>query len=277
MKSIADLIEARFGLPTETGRDMPADGPLARILSRRSHRRFKAAPVAGELLDVLLACAQSASSKSDLMQYSIVVVQDPQSRRALADLGPHLAMAGEAPVLLAFCADVRRIRRLARIRGHEYANDNVDTFMNAVVDAALAFQTFTLAAESVGLGCCGLSAMRWPIERTSAIMELPDGVFPIAGMAVGWPAQEGWISMRLPVTVVVHRDRYDDRNLEAEIDAYDARRHDRHAITPERQRHADLYGVLDFCGWSENVARQLSLPERAEFKDFLASKGINLD
>lgn len=280
-RTIADLIERRFGLPTTAGAGMPAEGPLARILSRRSQRTFKPDPVPDDLLTVLLACAQSAPAKSDLQQYSIIVVQDPAIRRELGSQGKHLDWPSQAPVLLVFCGDVRRIRRLAKMRGHTYANDNTDTFMNAAVDAAIAFETFLLAAESVGLGCCGLSAVRFQIEKTAKALGLPEGVFPVAGMAVGWPAEpetdEKRTSMRLPPEVVVHRDRYDDSKLEAAVTAYDTRRHARQPLLPEKQRHTDKYGALDFCPWSENVTRQLSLPERPAFRAFLAKQGIHPD
>ena len=71
------------------------------------------------------------------------------------------------------------------------------------------------------------------------------------------------ISLRLPPSVVVHRDRYDDSALEQEVEAYDRRRHAHRPIPPQKQRHTAQYGALDYCPWSENVTRQLSLPERA--------------
>ena len=35
-------------------------------------------------------------------------------------------------------------------------------------------------------------------------------------------------------------------------------------------------GDIEGCTWSENAARQLSVPERANFRTWLATKGINL-
>lgn len=271
MKSLAELYKTRFGLDRDIGSDLPDDGALAGILNRRTHRRYTVAPVSSDLLDTLLACAQSAPAKSDLQQYAIIVVEDPKSREVIG------GWEGEAPVFLMFCVDNRRIRRLAKFRGHEYTNDNVDTFMNGCIDAALAMQSFILAAESVGLGCCAISQVRNRIELMCELLALPDGVFPIAGLCVGWPSAPGFVSMRLPPAVVVHRDRYDDSNLESEVDAYDRRRHEIYAIPARSQRHTDKYGVLEFCGWSENVTRQLSLPERAGFKAFLKKHGFSLD
>ena len=270
MKTIAQLIEERFGLETGIGKDMPAEGTVAEILSRRTQRKYRDEPVSDELLEVLLACAQSAPSKSDLQQYSIIVVDDPSSREVIG------GWEGEAPVFLVFCADMRRNQQIAAWRGHGYDNNNIDSFLNASVDAALAMQSLIHAAESLGLGCCPISAIRNRIETICELVGLPDGVYPICGLCIGWPVNEHFVSMRLPPSVVVHRNCYSDSNLEKAVDDYDQRRHEKYAIPPEKQRHTEKYGVLERCVWSENVARQLSLPERPEFKDFLNKHGFDL-
>ena len=275
--SIPDLIAQRFGQSAAGDAAGDQAAALAPILARRSHRRFLPDPVDEDLLSALLACAQSAPSKSDLQQYAIIRVEDAAVRQALGAQGKHLDWPSRAPVLLIFCGDVRRTRRLARLRDRDYANDNADRFMNAAVDTALAMQTFMLAAEAVGLGCCPLSVVRMCIEETSACLGLPAGVFPVAGLAAGRPSGEWRVSMRLPPpSVVVHRDRYDDSNLEAEIAAYDQRRHAREPLETRLQRHVDRYGISDPCPWSDSVTRQLSVPEREEFSRFLAAQGIHL-
>ena len=81
METIADLIGRRFDLETKAGLDMPAEGTLATIINHRSHRRYLEDPVPDSLLAVLLACAQSAPTKSDLQQYSIIVVHGSEARR----------------------------------------------------------------------------------------------------------------------------------------------------------------------------------------------------
>ena len=62
--TIADLIENRYGIPTNTGATMAAEGELANILNHRPHRRFTEDPVSDEILDILLAAAFSAPAKS---------------------------------------------------------------------------------------------------------------------------------------------------------------------------------------------------------------------
>jgi nitroreductase/FMN reductase [NAD(P)H] len=276
MTTVTEMIGDRFAIETDRGSGVAASETIQGLLSRRSLRRYDDREVPDELLDVLLACAQSAPTKSNLQQYSIVVVADPEDRARLQPLCPATDWLATCPVFLVFCADMRRNQRIAGFRGYPHENNNTDTFLNAVVDAALAMQCFITAAESAGLGCAPISEVRNRIAELSDVLGLPDGVFPISGLTAGWPAQPGYVNQRLPSAVVVHRDRYDDANLEAEIEDYDRRRHEIFPVPPRSQRHTDKYGVAEICTWSENVARQLSIPERAGFRDFLTSRGFDL-
>lgn len=275
-KSLAELIEERFGLPSEDGREAPAEGALSAILAHRTHRRFKPDPVPEGLLRTLLACAFSAPSKSDLQQASVVLVKDAAKRQAIAALIPSMPWIGTAPEFMVFCGDGRRIRRICAMRGKPFANDHLEGFMNCAADAAMTLQTFVVAADAAGLGCCPISVVRNHAEAVSAILELPEAVFPFAGLCLGWPAREGWVSLRLPPAATVHIDSYDDSELEAEIDAYDARRHARFAIPDSAQRDVERYGLAPRYGWSEDKARQVSEPERADFGAFLRRRGFSL-
>ena len=269
------LTEGRYGFDLEIPADVP-DGVQA-LLNRRVIRKYKTNPINEQTMALLLSAAQSAPTKSNLQQYSIVIIRDPEVRNAISELVPSMPWVRNAPVIAIFLGDVRRIRRLAEIRGHTYQNNNADTFMNAAVDAALAMQCFITAADYLGLGTCPISYVRNRIDDLAEILDLPDGVFPISGLCVGFPDDAGYVSMRLPQKVVVHQDLYNDDDLETDVKDYDDRNHERFALTPTKQRHTDKYGVLEKCTWSENVARQLSLPERAGFADYLKRKGINLD
>jgi nitroreductase len=276
-RTISDLIEARFGQPTVTGAGQPAEGSLANILERRTHRRYTDQPIEDELLNILLACGLSASSKSDLQQATIIVVDDPEKRTLIGSWIPSMPWIAKAARFLVFCGDNSRIRIAAKLRNKPFPNDNVDQFMNAAVDAGLVMQTFTMAAESVGLGCCPISEVRSHIEALSELLELPECVFPIAGLCVGYPASEGFVSMRLPQSLTVHKDRYNALNRAEQIDDYDHRRDQRFSIPKENQRWTDRYGVADFYGWSEEKSRQYSTPQRAAFIDYLKDRGFAME
>ena len=276
MTATRRLLNERYGRDTGPDDIAPAGETLAGLLSRRCIRRYTDAPVSEELLDVLLACAQSAPTKSNLQQYSIVVTAEHDRLMRLAEICPDTGHLRYCPVFLTFCADMRRMQRIAEFRGHEFSNNSMDGFLNAVVDAAMAMQCFVTAAEAAGLGCAPISDVRNRIEEFSEALALPNGVFPVAGLTLGWPAWDGRMNARLPAEVVVHHEEYDDRGLEAAIEAYDAQRHAAAPIAPANQRHTNRYGVSDSCTWSENAARQLSVAERPGFAEFLRNRGFEL-
>jgi nitroreductase/FMN reductase [NAD(P)H] len=78
--------------------------------------------------------------------------------------------------------------------------------------------------------------------------------------------------VRLPPAVTVHRNRYDASGEAQELSAYDARRE------RAKPRYPEIHGPApEGCSWTENIARQLSVPERAGFRAWLRSRGFALD
>ena len=274
--SINRYIQARFGLACETGSSLKASETISNILTRRSHRAFTRDPVPVDCLDTLFATAFSAASKSDLQQACVIQVKDKSKQRRIADLSPSTRWLADAPVFLVWCGDSRRIRRLSTWRGHEFANDHLDAFMNAAVDAAICMQTFIVAAESLGLGCCPVSEIRNQVQALSDELELPQQVFPVAGLCVGWPQTESRLSMRLPLTTTVKTDVYTDDNLFADVEKYDARREAIEQTPPQQQRAVAQYGVSSHYGWSENRTRQYAQPAREDFGRYIRNQGFNL-
>jgi nitroreductase/FMN reductase [NAD(P)H] len=269
----AELLRARFGIDLP-GVDVPP--AVAPLLDRRVTRRYTDQPVPDSLLDALLAAAQSAPTKSDLQQYSIVVMRDPARIKQIADWIGTMDWIATAPVFLVWCGDMRRNQRLCEQHGMPHANNNLDTFLNTAVDCSLAMAQFIAAAEAIGLGTCPISYVRSHIERVTPLLALPPGVYPVSGLSVGWPVFRRPVSMRLPPSVVVHRERYDDAHQDAEIRAYDERRRVREPVAAGSLKNNDVYPPREGVGWSENVARQLSVPERFGFAAYLRTRGFDL-
>lgn len=267
----ADLIHNRYGtVPFEPPEEVaPA---LAALLDRRVTRRYRADEVPDPLLDTILAAAQSAPSKSDLQQYSIVVTRDPAKIAKVADWIGTMPWIKDAPVLLLFCGDMRRGQQACAKHGRPHANNNMDTFLNTAVDAALAMGMAIAAADAAGLGTCPISYVRSHIEKVAPLFGLPEGVYPVAGLTLGWPLARNEVTPRLPPSVVVHRETYRDSGLEEALSDYDALR------PKQKPRYPEIHGPApEGCTWSENAARQLSVPERFGFRAWLRLRGFALD
>jgi FMN reductase [NAD(P)H] len=274
-KTLQDALAVRFGerLPVDASLDGLAE--LAAIAAHRTHRRYLPRPVSPELVRLLCACALSAPSKSDLQQSDILVVSDAAIRSTIAAKIPDNPWIGTAPAFLVFLANGRRQPFISNLRGKPFPNDHLDLFFNAVSNCSIVLATFIRAAEAVGLGCCPISAIRDHAAFVSELLRLPERVVPVAGMCLGWPSECGYISPRLGLEATVHTDRYSERDLAADIDAYDRRRNE--GRPPWKQRNPDRWGEASFYGWSEDKARQYAEPLRADFGAFVRKKKFNLD
>ena len=268
-------LAARFA----DGQFEPAEGPglesLAVLAGRGSCRAFTNEPVDADLIRLLSAVALSAPSKSDLQQRDIVLVTAPALRAKIDALVGGQAWVAGAPALLIVCGNHARQRLVHKLRGRPFANDHLDAFFNAAVDAAIALGALVSAAEAVGLGCCPISAVRNEAEAVSELLALPEHVFPVAGLALGWPAAAAEISPRLPLAATLHENRFEAELQAAAIEAYDRARA---AAQPyAAQRYTEDFGVAEDYGWSEDKARQYAKPERAKFGAFVRAKGFKLE
>ena len=275
LAKLRSALEGRFSDPPrllDSGEGMET---LAGMAARGSQRDFAEKPVDSDLVRQLCAVALSSPTKSDLQQRDILRISDPELRRAVNRLVGGQAWIAGAPELLIFCGNNRRQRQIHAWRGRPFVNDHLDAFFNAAVDAAIALGAFVTAAEAVGLGCCPVSAVRNEAQRLSDLLGLPDHVFPVAGLALGWPATPAEISQRLPLSITLHEDRFGSGDPKPAVEAYGRARA---ATQPfAKQRFTEDYGEAPDYGWSEDKARQYSRPERADFGAFVRAKGFNLD
>lgn len=276
MKDLLESLEHRFGEAVAAPPEELGDvSTLTRMAARKSDRRYVDKPVSVELLQLLAAVALTSPTKSDMQQRDIIIVKDKDVRGLLEACIPGQTWIPKAPELLVFCANNRRQRQIHEWRGRAFANDHVDAFFNAAVDAGIAMQAFITAAESVGLSCCPISAIRNDSATVSDILGLPDHVFAVAGLGCGWPEGNKPISLRLPLSATVHLDRFSEDGIRAHVDGYDQRRHEVQPMMS--QRNPDEFGVADPYTWSEDKARQYAKPERETFGAFAKAKGFRLE
>ena len=99
----------------------------------------------------------------------------------------------------------------------------------------------------------------------------------MAGLTAGWPGEERDVTLRLPPSVVVHQNTYNDDALAEEIDIYDQRRHDRRPIPEASYLHTEEFDLPEFYGWSEKQARRLAKPGNLkDLRAYLEDNGFEL-
>jgi len=164
------------------------------VEARRSVRAFSDAPIGREKLERVLAAARLAPSAGDLQSYCIVVIEDRQTKTALAAAAWHQKFVAEAPVVLVFCADPGRSKARYGARGAS---------LFCLQDATLAAAYAQLAASALGLASCWVGA--FDETAAAAALNAPQGLNPVAIMPIGWGAEQPERRQRRALDELVRR------------------------------------------------------------------------
>lgn len=187
---------------------------------RKTIRKYSDRPIPDDVMNELLETACRASTMGGMQLYSIIVTKDEETKKELSPLHFNQPMVMNAPAVLTFCADYHRFTRWCGLRNADAGYDNFESFYNAMIDALLAAQTFCNAAEEKGLGICFLGTTSYNPNEIIDVLHLPELVFPVTTVTVGYPAEDPALQDRLPLQGVVHRDRYSDYTDEGIEDIY---------------------------------------------------------
>ncbi len=255
------------------GSDSPVEGEIAdrlgRFLTHRSVRNYSSREVSRDVIAGLIATAQSAATSSNLQLWSVVSVQEPKRRSAIAELCADQKHIHEAPWFLAFFVDMYRLGRAAEAAGEDPAAlDTAEFYTMAVVDAALAAERLVSAAESIGISSCYIGALRNDAFGVRELLHLPERTFGLFGLCLGYPADDvvADIKPRLNQESVWFEEEYD---LERGIGNFDAR----------MVEFYESQGMNPGVNWSMRSGRRVNgsqMTGREVIKQFLAEQGLDL-
>jgi FMN reductase (NADPH) len=249
---------------------------LELIQRHGSVRSYRPDPIPVETIQAVVAAAQRTSTSSNMQAYSLVAVTNAAKRARLAELCGNQEHIAQAPVFLAWCADLARLDRACALRGYTQVTDYVENFLVAAVDAVIAAQSAALAAESLGLGICYIGSIRNNTQAVIDLLGLPRLVFPVTGMTVGWPAAEPLLRPRLPLRSVLHWESYARAGQDEALAEYD-----------QTMAATGIYGgrqvptpgkpdVMEDYGWTEHTARRVAQAVRTDLREVLEKQGFAL-
>lgn len=240
---------------------------LSLLMDHRSIRKYTDKQVTEEQLNTIIEAGQMASTSSNVQAYSVIAVSDPDQKRALSALAGNQSYIEECSVFLVWCADLYRLKKVSETQLGDQSMyvDTTENFIVATVDAALAAQNAAVAAESMGLGVVYIGGVRNHIAEFAEQLNLPELVYPVFGMCVGYPDHDPGIRPRLPLQGVLHHGTYDAKQTVDEVKTYDQ-------TYTEYMRTRS--GNKPAASWSQFMAKRLAEPVRLHMKDFLQGKGF---
>ena len=243
---------------------------IALLNKRVSVRKFKSDPVAEDLIDEVLNAAFRAPTSSNIQSYSVIIVRDPAIREPLAALTGNQRDVVEAPVFLAFCADLTRIEHAMARQGGTIVDNNMEIGLVSSIDASLVGMSVYLAAESVGLKGVMIGAVRNDAVASARLLGLPPQVYCVFGMCLGWPGEAPPQKPRMDYSTIVHYERYgalrDNRDLGQALDDYDA----------GLARHYESIGKATTANsWTHDMGKKFSPQLRDNLRQQLKPQGFD--
>lgn len=238
------------------------------LLAHRSIRRFTQQAVSLEQLERYIAAGQMASTSSFIQAVTVIRVSDSLTRASFAELAGGQPYVESAAEFLVFCADLKRNQQSVRASGASEPDFAwTEQFIAATVDVALFAQNVVIAAESEGLGCCYIGGIRNDPERVTELLTLPQLVYPVFGLCLGYPDQDPDIKPRLPVAAILHHDTYQPSGeQQALMKDYDA------VVSDYYERRTN--GKLKMT-FAQQMAKQSATQTRKFMKKYIEKQGFN--
>ncbi len=205
---------------------------LYRIIgARRDIRHFRRDPVSDDVLRRILEAAHQAASVGFMQPWDFILIRSAQRKTRIyrlfqeanaraaknyrgdrAERYGALKLQGllDAPVLIAVTCDTRRGGP------HVLGRDTIPE--TDVYSTCLAIQNLWLAACAEGLGVGWVSIV--DNDRLSRMLELPEGVIPVATLCLGFPLERpgrpmlestGW-RQRLDLNGLLHEETWGRQN-----------------------------------------------------------------
>jgi nitroreductase len=170
-----------------------------------------------------------------------------------------------APWYFIVCVDAHRFEQIMIRRGWQMGSNDLSLMVIGMQDAALVAENMVVAAESLGLGSCFLGGVPYYAKKIIQEYHLPPRVFPLVGLAMGYPASNPHVRPRYPLEFTLFEDRYPELTddmiqhaMQVMDEGYLAQDYYRKAnyIIPLEDGRAEAFTFDDYS-WTEHICRKL--------------------
>jgi nitroreductase len=240
------------------------------MLNHRSVRRYTKQKPTDEILETVVRAGQQAPFASQL--YSVLLT------RKKAPFG--------APLWFTICVDMYKMERFMKIRGWEIVANDLSMLFFGLQDAALMAENMVVAGEGLGLGSCFLGNTPYRADKIQKQYHLPQRVFPLVELIMGYPDEEFPPRPRYPLEFTLFEDRYPEmtdamveRAMKVMDDGYLAQGYyvkQKAKIRLEHGRKETF--TYDNYSWTEHISRKWGqwLTDPRELLDQLEKCGFKL-
>lgn len=179
------------------------------LLDRGSCRAFEERDIDDALLQEVLEAGLRAPSGGNLQPWSAIVIRGQEKKDRLTELCGNQKFISRAPVNLLFCIDQARLKRWAELETAPFtALASFRHFWISFQDTIIAAQNICTAADALGLGSVYVGTVLECFRELKEMFDLPQGVFPVVLLSLGWPKQPPVVKSKLPESILIHQEKY---------------------------------------------------------------------
>lgn len=244
---------------------------LQSMLNRKSTRKYKSDVPSDDTIEAVVRAGQQAPFSYQC--YSILL-----DRKKKHPFG--------APLLFTICVDIHKLETIMKKRNWTIATNDLSMLFFGIQDAAYAAENMVTAAESLGMGSCFIGATPYYADKIIKEYKLPERVFPLVQLVMGYPAVEAVCRPRYPMEFTLFENEYPeftdemiDKAMSEMDNGYINQNYYKNlnARIPLSNGREETF-TYDNYGWTEHISRKagqwLDSPE--ELLKQLEACGFNL-
>jgi FMN reductase (NADPH) len=253
---------------------MPSNSVIETMLNRKSIRKYKEECPSDEVIATVVRAGQQAPFAH---QFCSLLLSRNRKKNPF-----------RAPLLFTVCVDSHRHELIMAKRGWRMAMNDLSLLFFGIQDAALVAENMVIAAESLGMGSCFLGGTPYQAEAIIKQYKLPSRVFPLVGLAMGYPApaENPPPRPRYPIEFTLFEDQYPElsdelieRSMAQMDEGYLAQgyyRKQKALISLEVDREETF--TYDSYSWTEHISRKTGqwLPSVESLLEPLAKCGFHV-
>jgi FMN reductase (NADPH) len=220
------------------------------LMNRKSIRKYREEPPSDAMLETVVRAGQQAPFAYQMC--SLLLSRDS----AKHPFG--------APWLFTICVDSHRLEGIMARRNWRMVTSDLSLLLFGIQDASLMAENMVIAAESLGLASCFLGGAPYRAEQIMQQYKLPQRVFPLVQLTMGYPVEDPPPRPRYPLSFALFEGEYpvhDEAAIDAAMsemdDGYLAQDYYRNigSLIPLEGDRKETFTFDDYS-WTEHISRK---------------------
>ena len=242
------------------------------MLDHKSVRKYTDKVPSDEVIKTIVRAGQQAPFASQ--QYSVLLLRN-------RDRNPY-----KAPLLFTICVDSHKFELIMTRRNWQVVTNDLSLLLFGIQDAALMAESMVIAGRSLGLGSCFLGGAPYRADKIAKKYHLPERVFPLVQLVMGYPAENPPTRPRYPMRFTLFEDKYP--NLDEEMVSEAMREMDDGYLAQDYYRNPDVKIQLEGdreetftynnYSWTEHICRKWGQwhPDPKSLLEQLEKRGFHI-